>query len=163
VKHIKTYKLLKTGKNMKKLLGLAGIVLAATAGCTSFNYGVKDTLYLMGPHGEPSPVLRSDSPQPRSMMFETYNTENGDVLTVRDYQGYRVGSCKPTISLFKYIDMPDGTKVLTPERVKIGIHSELFSEQANKSYEPPILPTQETPIPAPPKRSSGIALPPPSK
>jgi hypothetical protein len=168
VKNIKIYKAVAILKIMGKImLGLAALVLAATSGCVNYSYGARGVYYIMGPHGEPAPVTKSDDAfQCRSAEFVKYKTTEGKEVTILNYyQGHRVGSCKPDTYLYE----PDEHGKLKAALVQIVISkksSEVYSVPSAaspaKKTEHPILPTQETPIPTPPQRSSGIALPPPS-
>jgi len=127
----------------KLVEGLSGIILAATAGCASanYNYGSTSRLYLMGPHGEPSPVLATKgSPEPRSLMWEVYKTESGNILVLRDYENSRIGTSQYKEYKLTYAKYPDGKVGLTLLPVKVGIqkidYSPKAAENPGKEVEP---------------------------
>jgi hypothetical protein len=168
VKNIKIYKAVAILKIMGKImLGLAGIVLAATAGCVDYSYGARGVYYIMGPHGEPAPVTKSDDAfQCRSAEFVKYKTaEDKEVMILNYYPKHRVGDCKPYTYLPE-VDENGKLKFLPVEIVISKKDSEVYSAPSAaspaKKTEFPVLPTKETPIPTPPQRSGGIALPPSS-
>lgn len=125
----------------KIMTGLAALVLSA-AGCSaSYNYGARETLYLMGPRGEPSSVLNTKGvPEPRSLRFMVYETEKGNFLTVEDYECKRIGKAAPKEYQISYVKYPNGEIGLALIPIKIGIQkvdcSPKAAENPGKEVEP---------------------------
>jgi len=136
---------------MKKILKtLLGIALSASAsfgisGCgADYNYGAKSTLYLMGPHGEPAPVVISENvPQPRRMRFQVYNTNKGEMLVLEDY-GSEARKQKPSCYKMVYAKYPNGKKGIAVFPVEISVYSKNPAESQTASLKD-VSETSETP------------------
>ena len=129
----------------KIMTGLAALVLSATAtltGCSaSHDYGAKETLYLAGPHGEPSSVLNTKgAPEPRSLRFRVYETEKGNFLTVEDFECRKIGKAAPKEYQISYAKYPNGEIGLALIPIKVGIQKVDYSpkpaENPGKEVEP---------------------------